>query len=98
MEFSIKDVKNLARLAYIELSKEDEIKLTIELSKIVKWMNQLKEIDDIDNIISSINEVYANSLIERNDTITDGGFPQLIIKNSPDSNYNMFSIPKMLDY
>lgn len=95
MSLSIKDVEKIARLARIKVTEDDKEHYAREISGILKWIEQLNEINT-DNV-PAMTSVAAMQLPCREDKITDGGIQESIIKNAPESDYGCFVVPKVLE-
>ena len=78
-----KITKKIARLAKLELSEEEIKEYSKDLSNILKWMEELKEVDV--NNVSPITSVTENQLYEREDVSSLSTVEQeKILSNAPE--------------
>ena len=69
--------------------------MTTELNTILNWVEQLEEIDT-DNV-APMKSAVETTLFQRVDEVTDGGYPDKIVKNAPESQDNMFVVPRVVE-
>jgi aspartyl-tRNA(Asn)/glutamyl-tRNA(Gln) amidotransferase subunit C len=88
-------VAKIARLARIEVSDADKEHYAREISGLLKWMEQLGEVNT-DNVplMTSVSEV---KLPWRKDAVTDGNQQEAVTKNAPNSDYGCFVVPKVME-
>ena len=91
------DISTLARLSYINLSKQEQKTLKVNLSKIVHYMESLQEVDTkdipactsvLDNHMGSDLEERAGILLER----------EVFLANSPSQVGGMIRVPPIITY
>ena len=91
-----KITKKIARLAKLELSEEEIKEYSKDLSNILKWMEELKEVDV--NNVSPITSVTENQLYEREDVSSLSTVEQeKILSNAPEKVGNYFTVPKVIE-
>jgi len=88
-------VAKIAKLARIEMSEEDKDFYSKELSGILKWMEQLNEVNTQN--VPQMTSVSAVKLPFREDKVTDGNQPEAVVKNAPQSDYGCFVVPKVIE-
>ncbi len=88
-------VRHIARLARIKVSNEEAKSLESELSNILQWVEQLNEVDTEN--IDARHRVIPMAMKKRTDTISDGGYPEDILKNAPERSDNFFVVPKVVE-
>ncbi|MGB0084802.1 MAG: Asp-tRNA(Asn)/Glu-tRNA(Gln) amidotransferase subunit GatC [Rhodomicrobiaceae bacterium] len=88
-------VRHVARLARIKVSGQEARSLQRELSAILDWVEQLGEVDTAD--VEPMTRVEAMALPKRRDEVTDGGIPDLILKNAPLTEDHFFLVPKVVE-
>ena len=88
-------VQKIARLAQIEIAPEEVDSLTQDLSKILSFMEQLNSADITD--ISPMTSVTPMNLEMRADEITDGNYPEKILRNAPEHSEGFFAVPKVIE-
>jgi aspartyl-tRNA(Asn)/glutamyl-tRNA(Gln) amidotransferase subunit C len=88
-------VKKVARLARIRVADEELEPLAGELSGILAWIEQLNEVDT--EGVAPMASTEAVPLPQRDDVVTDGGDPAVILANAPKSDRNFFVVPKVVE-
>ncbi len=88
-------VRKIAHLARISVSEEDVKHLETELSQIMDWVEQLSEVNT--DGVQPLTSVVEATLRQRQDEVTDGGYPEDIVKNAPSSEDNFFVVPKVVE-
>ena len=85
----------IAKLCRIRI-KEHEIKeLSVQLSSILDWVEQLNEVDTED--IAPMASVHDVVLKWRRDVVDDGEKQDEIVRNAPDSQGGFFTVPKVIE-
>ena len=87
--------RKVARLARIRVEDADLPKLAEQLSGIVAFMEQLNEVD-VEGI-EPMTSVTPMRLKRRQDGVTDGGYPEKVLKNAPDAREGFFAVPKVVE-
>ncbi|MFQ3361685.1 MAG: Asp-tRNA(Asn)/Glu-tRNA(Gln) amidotransferase subunit GatC [Alphaproteobacteria bacterium] len=95
MPIDEKIVKKIATLSRITISENEITKLSAELNSIIKWVEQLNEIDttEILPMTSSVN----NTLYLRKDVVSDGNIVDDILLNAPMTEDGFFLVPKVIE-
>lgn len=88
-------VRRIARLARIKITDEEAKGLEAELSGILDWVEQLKEVDTSN--VEPMTRVVAQSLKQRDDVVNDGGNADAIVANAPFSEDHFFVVPKVVE-
>jgi aspartyl-tRNA(Asn)/glutamyl-tRNA(Gln) amidotransferase subunit C len=88
-------VRDIARLARLEITDQESASLPRELTAILDWVEQLKEVD-VGNV-EPLTRIAAMRMRMREDKVTDGGYPDNIVKNAPMSEDHFFMVPKVLE-
>jgi aspartyl-tRNA(Asn)/glutamyl-tRNA(Gln) amidotransferase subunit C len=88
-------VRKVARLARIAEPEEKLEPLAKELSGILNWIEQLNEVDT-DGVEPMTTAVHA-ALPMRDDVVTEGGDPDLILANAPRTRDHFFVVPKVVE-
>ena len=88
-------VARIARLARIRISDEQRDSLTAELNDILKWIEQLDEVDT--EGVEPMTAVVAIDVPMRDDAVTDGGRAETVVGNAPDPAGAFFSVPKVVE-
>tara|TARA_B100001027_G_C16051931_1_gene234599 strand:+ start:254 stop:544 length:291 start_codon:yes stop_codon:yes gene_type:complete len=91
-----KTTRKIADLAKLELSDQEIKEYSKDLSNILKWMQELKEVDVSE--IEPITSVTKNELFEREDfSKQDTLDREKILSNAPDKEGNYFTVPKVIE-
>jgi len=88
-------LERVAYLARIKLNNSEIDKMTEELNNIMKWIEELNEVDITD--IQPMTGVSNMTLREREDKVTDGGYQDKIVSNAPEKIDNSFTVPKVIE-
>jgi len=88
-------VKKVARLARIRVADAELEPLAGELSGILAWIEQLNEVDT--DGVAPMASTEAVPLPQRDDMVTDGGDPAVILANAPKADRNFFVVPKVVE-
>ena len=90
-----KKLEKLAKLARIEIKEEDKARL---LGLLNDDINTVKAIYDIDTEgLEPLVNPYDMVLETHEDVVTDGNKGDTIMSCTPESMYNYFIVPKVLD-
>lgn len=88
-------VRKVARLARIAQPEDTLEKLAGELSGIMTWIEQLAEVDT-DGVEPMTSAVHV-ALPMRDDVVTEGGDPEVVLSNSPKRSGDFFVVPKVVE-
>lgn len=88
-------VANIARLARIRVSEDEQEALAGELTQILTWIEQLDEVDT--SGVEPMTRVGNMSLKKRPDVVTDGNCRDKVLANAPDSRDGFFTVPKVVE-
>jgi aspartyl-tRNA(Asn)/glutamyl-tRNA(Gln) amidotransferase subunit C len=88
-------VARIATLARIKVPEGDREHLAGELSHILTWVEQLAEVDTAG--IEPMASVAEVTLPMRDDVVTDGGNPDGVLANAPNSMHGFFTVPKVVE-
>ncbi|HEY2750019.1 Asp-tRNA(Asn)/Glu-tRNA(Gln) amidotransferase subunit GatC [Phenylobacterium sp.] len=88
-------VRKVARLARIAEPEEKLEGLARELSAIIDWIEQLNEVDT-DGVEPMASAVHMPAPM-RDDVVTEGGDPELVLSNAPKRAGNFFVVPKVVE-
>ena len=94
-----KITRKIATLAKIDLSEQEIKEYSKDLNNILKWMEELKEVD-VSNI-KPVTSVTDNKLYERDDIVSDNSdntvAQKKVLLNAPDKVGEYFTVPKVID-
>ncbi len=88
-------VRRVARLARIRIDEADVPKLAGELNSILRWIEQLNEVDVAG--VEPLTSVITMKMKMRKDEVTDGNRAAEIMTNAPASEDNFFIVPKVVE-
>lgn len=92
-------VRKVAKLARLAVPEEQLNSMTAELNDILKWIEQLEEVDvsGVDAMTSTVNM----KLPMREDVLesgpTGGGQPENVVANAPKTEDHFFVVPKVVE-
>lgn len=89
------EIEKIARLARLELSEEEKQKFSNQFESIIKWINELNEVDT-----TTIEPIFSITGIENNlrkdeEYIFENR--EQIIKNFPNKEYDFVKVKKVID-
>ncbi len=87
--------RRVAHLARIEVAEADLDQLAAELSGILGFMEQLREVD-IDGV-EPMTSVTPMQLKLRGDAVTAGDQRDAVLANAPDARSGFFAVPKVVE-
>ena len=88
-------VRRIARLARIRISDNEVPKLEGELNRILDWIELLNEVDTAN--AEPMTSVVSMQMRKREDAVTDGGYPDRVTANAPQSDDNFYMVPKVVE-
>jgi len=88
-------VRKVARLARLAQPEETVEQLARELNGIMAWIEQLSEVDT-DGVEPMTSAVHT-PLPMREDVVTEGGDPDVVLSNAPRRAGDFFVVPKVVE-
>ncbi len=88
-------VAQIAKLARIRVPENQLDALSGELSNILTWIEQLDELDT--EGVEPMTSVVVMKSPKRVDAVSDGGYPDKIVKNAPEAAHGFFVVPKVVE-
>lgn len=88
-------VARIAALARIRLDEAELEPLASELSHILRWVEQLGEVDTSE--VLPMKSAAATGLPMREDNVTDGDCEEAILANAPRTERGFFAVPKVVE-
>lgn len=89
----IEDVVHVAKLARLELTEEEKIKFSKQLGDILKYMEQLNEVDTTG--VEPMNHPIDFSNVMRDDVVHYEQTREELMANAPDIEQDYFKVPKI---
>ena len=90
-----KDLEKISKLSQIEIKAEEEDQIANDLTKITNWFESLSEVDTKN--IEFLGNVHEQNLILHKDEIKMNNSKEDILKNSKNTKYNYFTVPKVIE-
>ncbi len=88
-------VAKVARLARIRVTDEELDKYAPQLANIMKFIEQLGEVDTAN--VEPLASVVNIDLALREDKVTDGGIQEAVLANAPEALEGFFVVPKVVE-
>lgn len=95
MSLDRKAVAHIATLARIRVPDADLDGLAGELSTILDWVEQLKEVDT--SAVEPMTSVVKVDLPRRKDEVSDGNCRDKVLANAPEPAHGFFTVPKVVE-
>ncbi len=95
MSINIDTVKKIASLSRIAISEDEAGALVPELNDILKWVEQLAEVDVTG--VEPMASVIAKKAVLREDAVTDGNVRDKVLANAPAKEGSFFGVPKVIE-
>jgi aspartyl-tRNA(Asn)/glutamyl-tRNA(Gln) amidotransferase subunit C len=95
MAIDVATVRKVARLARIAEPEEKLEGLARELTGIIDWIEQLSEVDT--DGVEPMTSAVQVALPMRDDVVTEGGDPEVVLSNAPRRAGNFFVVPKVVE-
>ena len=95
MAIDVETVRKVARLAHIREPEERLAALAGELSGILRWIEQLNEVDT--EGVEPMTSAVAVALPMREDVVTEGGDAAAVLANAPKVRDGFFVVPKVIE-
>lgn len=95
MSIDTDTVRKVAALAQIREPDSRLASLAGELSAILVWIEQLKEVDT--EGVEPMTSAVATPLPMRDDVVTEGGDAAAILANAPATRNGFFVVPKVVE-
>ena len=95
MKVTIKDVEHVAALARLGLSEEEKKIFTDQLSKILDYAGTINKLDT-KNVPPTSHAIPMKNVF-REDKVVPCENTRDILANAPESNDNMYAVPKIME-
>ena len=95
MSLDRKAVAHIATLARIRVPESDLDGLAGELTTILDWVEQLKEVDT--SRVEPMTSVVKVDLPRRKDEVSDGNCRDKVLANAPEPAHGFFTVPKVVE-
>ncbi len=90
---TVKDVEHVAKLARLELTEEEKEKFTSQLGDVLKYVEQMNEVDtsNVEPMAHAID--FVN--VMREDEVKYEQTKEELMSNAPDAEDGFFKVPKI---
>ena len=90
---TVKDVEHVAKLARLELTEEEKEKFTSQLGDVLKYVEQMNEVDtsNVEPMAHAID--FVN--VMREEVVKYEQSKEELMKNAPDAEDGFFKVPKI---
>lgn len=88
-------VRRVARLARLKITDDEAKSLEGEISGILDWVEQLKQVDT--STVEPMTRVVAQEMKKRADVVNDGEIAEDIVRNAPVTEDHFFVVPKVVE-
>ena len=95
MAIDTNTVKKIAFLSRLRVSEDKIADTEKEFNNILKWIEQLKDVDTAN--VESLESVNEEALRLREDVVDDGNQRDAVLANAPDAEYGYFVVPKVVE-
>jgi aspartyl-tRNA(Asn)/glutamyl-tRNA(Gln) amidotransferase subunit C len=95
LAIDIDTVRKVSRLARLATPPERLEPLTHELNGLLKWIEQLAEVDT--DGVEPMTSVVDRALPLRDDVVTEGGDARRVTSNAPKTIDGFFVVPKVVE-
>ena len=92
------DVRKVAKLAHLEITEEEVAMYTPQMADIVKYVEQLNELDttDIEPMLGGLTDEGAATAADRDDIVTPSFTQEEALGEAPAAVSGHFQVPKVL--
>lgn len=92
------DVRNVAKLAHLEITDEEVLLYTPQMADIVKYVEQLNELDtaDIEPMLGGLTDEGAATYANRDDVVVPSFSQEEALSKAPAGVAGHFQVPKVL--
>lgn len=92
------DVRSVAKLAHLEITEEEVAMYTPQMAEIVKYVEQLNELDtrDVEPMLGGLTDEGAATKADRDDSIVPSFTQNEALSEAPAAVAGHFQVPKVL--
>ena len=90
---TVKDVEHVAKLARLELTDEEKLLYTKQLGDVLKYVEQMNEVDTSD--VKPMTQVVDFCNVMREDVPNLEISKEALMSNAPDEENGFFKVPKI---
>ena len=89
----IKDVEHVAKLARLELSEDEKVKFSKQLGDILKYVEQMNEVNT--EGVEPMNHAMEFYNVMREDVVRYENTREELMANAPEQEEDFFKVPKI---
>lgn len=90
---TIQDVEHVAKLARLELTEEEKVKFSKQLGDVLKYVEQMNEVDTSN--VEPLSHVVDFNNVMREDEIHYDCTKEQLMMNAPEEENGFFKVPKI---
>ena len=90
---TIQDVEHVAKLARLDLTEEEKVKFSKQLGDVLKYVEQMNEVDTSN--VEPLSHVVDFNNVMREDEIHYDCTKEQLMMNAPDEENGFFKVPKI---
>jgi aspartyl-tRNA(Asn)/glutamyl-tRNA(Gln) amidotransferase subunit C len=90
---TVKDVEHVAKLARLELTEEEKVLYTKQLGDVLKYVDQMNEVDTSN--VKPMTQVVDFVNVMREDVPNQEISKEALMSNAPDEENGFFKVPKI---
>jgi aspartyl-tRNA(Asn)/glutamyl-tRNA(Gln) amidotransferase subunit C len=94
MPITLKDVEYVANLAKLELSEEEKKRFKKELNNIIRYVDQLNELNT-ENVPITSQVIFLQNVL-REDEVLPSLSPDEALANAPEKKDGFFKVPRVI--
>ena len=90
---TIQDVEHVAKLARLDLTEEEKVKFSKQLGDVLKYVEQMNEVDTSN--VEPLSHVVEFNNVMREDEIHYDCSKEELMMNAPEEENGFFKVPKI---
>ena len=92
------DVRNVTKLAHLEITEEEVATYTPQMAEIVKYVEQLNELDtaDVEPMLGGLTDEGSATEADRDDAVVPSFTQKEALSEAPSAVAGHFQVPKVL--
>lgn len=94
-KITLEQVRHVARLARLQLSAEEELRVQADMSSILAYVDKLNELDTAD--VAPTAQVGEPGTPMRDDAVTNRPAPEEMLANAPARQGGFFKVTKIIE-
>jgi len=90
---TVKDVEHVAKLARLELTEDEKVKFTKQLGDVLKYVEQMNEVDTTG--VEPMAHAFDLVNVMREDVVVHEETKEALMANAPEEENGFFRVPKI---